>query len=486
MFTFTEWLNDFLVKAAGHKYIKRIPYQSGGKLRYRYIYNATHTHQGKHMMDPSHIKEGTKIMIDDTAGQEVHAHITAVRGDGMVTFTYDDGPLKGQQRTMLREALVQQLNAKHGVKEKIAEAIKKQHAIIARLKERGASDKQIEREQKRLKALGGGTDTSSMSDEELFNDPRIKPYLRVKERLDLLNALRSLPLDTKLQLGQALLRALREKSPLLAEMSQEARVGILQLSSISDEGWYSDELSDAKAKASIEKVIPLVEMSPTALDQTRVARSYGNISHMGKQMALDEIDRFKTDLEAISAAAQGAIDQGANPKVAKDLARAQAEKVLNLYEQLADKRVTLASAGVAGRGGFSVRQQQKRFAEYDKKEDNLRNAVKQAVRSFTRVTPKKEATPSSTELTGVMGDLASRLQGHEFTLSEGTKGKVEIDQDEGRVNLRFEGKPTAEERTRLKERGVSFKWSPSRGVWTRKLTREGLDGAIRVSGLKFK
>lgn len=72
MFTFTEWLNDFLVKAAGHKYIKRIPYQSGGKLRYRYIYNATHTHQGKHMMDPSHIKEGTKIMIDDTAGQEVH------------------------------------------------------------------------------------------------------------------------------------------------------------------------------------------------------------------------------------------------------------------------------------------------------------------------------------------------------------------------------------------------------------------------------
>ena len=106
-----------------------------------------------------------------------------------------------------------------------------------------------------------------------------------------------------------------------------------------------------------------------------------------------------------------------------------------------------------------MRQQQKSFAEYDKKEDNVRNAVKQAVRSFTRVTPKKEATPSSTELTGVMGDLASRLQGHEFTLSEGTKGKVEIDQDEGRVDLRFEGKPTAEERTRLKERGVSFKWS---------------------------
>lgn len=490
MFTFTEWLNDFLVKAAGHKYIKRIPYTSGGKRRYRYIYNVAHTHQGRHMMDPSHIKEGTKIMIDATEGQEVHAHVLNVGVNG-VTFVYDDGPLKGQQKTMSREALLRQLNATHGANKEIREAIKKQHAIIARLKERGASEKQIEREQKRLKALGGGSDTSSMSDEELFNDPRIKPYLRVKDRLDLLEALESLPLDTKHQLGQAFLRLYQEKSPLFDELSEPAKVGILQLSGAAgpsrfDKEWYSDELSDAKAQASIERVIPLVEMSPTALDQTRVARSYGNISHTREQSARAELDRFKTDLEAISAAAQIAIDRGANPKLAKDLARAQAEKVLNLYEQLADKRVTLASSGVAGRGNFNVRQQQKRFAEYDKKQDNLRSAVKQAVRSFDRIGPKKEATSSPTELTGVMGELATKLQGHEFTLSGGTKGKVEIDQDEGRVNLRFEGKPTAEERARIKAPGASFKWSPSRGVWTRKLTREGLDGAIRVSGLKFK
>ena len=57
MFTFSEWLSD-LFKAAGHKYIKRIPYASGGKRRYRYIYNVTHMTGGKHVLDPEHMIVG--------------------------------------------------------------------------------------------------------------------------------------------------------------------------------------------------------------------------------------------------------------------------------------------------------------------------------------------------------------------------------------------------------------------------------------------
>ena len=97
MFSYTQWALDWLSKAAGHKYIKRIPYQSGGRTRYRYIYNVTHTHGGKHVLDPDHMKVGTKLMLDATSGAEVHGHIQSVSGD-KVTFVYDDGPKKGEER----------------------------------------------------------------------------------------------------------------------------------------------------------------------------------------------------------------------------------------------------------------------------------------------------------------------------------------------------------------------------------------------------
>lgn len=153
MFTFQQWLNDFLVKAAGHKYIKRIPYQSGGRLRYRYIYNVTHTHAGKHVLDPDHMKVGTKLMLDATAGKEVHGHITDVSGN-KVTFEYDDGPRKGEVVTMTKTELATELDKVHGISDKLSTARAKQKAVVDKLKERGASDKQIAREQRRLDALG--------------------------------------------------------------------------------------------------------------------------------------------------------------------------------------------------------------------------------------------------------------------------------------------------------------------------------------------
>ncbi|HCT51313.1 MAG TPA: hypothetical protein DF712_02530, partial [Balneola sp.] len=55
-------IKSLLIKAAGHKYIKRIPVgeTKTGKVRYRYIYNATHTVGGKHLLDDAHLQTGTK------------------------------------------------------------------------------------------------------------------------------------------------------------------------------------------------------------------------------------------------------------------------------------------------------------------------------------------------------------------------------------------------------------------------------------------
>ena len=113
MFKFTRII-DALFKARGHKYLKRIPYESRGKLRYRYIYKITHTHKGKHAFHEDHLVEGTKFALSTQSGEEFHGHITSVDGD-KIKYVIDDGPRKGEEVTTTREKLAKELHEKHDV-----------------------------------------------------------------------------------------------------------------------------------------------------------------------------------------------------------------------------------------------------------------------------------------------------------------------------------------------------------------------------------
>lgn len=58
-----------------------------------------------------------------------------------------------------------------------------------------------------------------------------------------------------------------------------------------------------------------------------------------------------------------------------------------------------------------------------------------------------------------------RLREKEISDFDFDGGKVKYDPEEIRFNIFFDDKPSEEIRTKLKSRG--FKWSPSRGAWTR-------------------
>ena len=154
MFTsFSAWALDFLSKAAGHKYIRRIPYTSGGKLRYRYIYKVTHTAGGKHALHEDDVTVGAAFMLGTDKGSEVHAHVKSVDGD-KVTVEYDDGPRKGEKETMSKRDLLSKLDAAHGISAALQSEREKQAKVVAELRASGASEKQIAREQARLDRLG--------------------------------------------------------------------------------------------------------------------------------------------------------------------------------------------------------------------------------------------------------------------------------------------------------------------------------------------
>ena len=152
-------LLELLIKGAGHKYIKRIPVGTTktGRVRYRYIYSATHTVGGKHLLDEAHLKPGAKLMLHSKDGAEVHAHIESVKGD-QVTFTYDDGERKGESRTVSKQQLLAEFNKEHKVGEQIDSAKAALLADIRAAGEKGFSKKQLARLVARLERLGGSVD----------------------------------------------------------------------------------------------------------------------------------------------------------------------------------------------------------------------------------------------------------------------------------------------------------------------------------------
>ena len=58
---------------------------------------------------------------------------------------------------------------------------------------------------------------------------------------------------------------------------------------------------------------------------------------------------------------------------------------------------------------------------------------------------------------------------------------VYTDRDDGRIRIQFDGKPDIEVRTLLKK--YSFKWSPSNGVWQRKITANAMSATQRLVAL---
>lgn len=106
-------LESVVAKAAGHKYLRRIP-TGNPKRPWRYYYRVT---GGKHLAHDDEIVEGAAFRAKD-GEQEGHFHVVGVDGEN-VRVRHDE---TGREATMKREALRAMLHAEHV--EKINAAVK--------------------------------------------------------------------------------------------------------------------------------------------------------------------------------------------------------------------------------------------------------------------------------------------------------------------------------------------------------------------------
>lgn len=102
-FASMDW--DDLGKARTHKYIRRVPYLSGGKRKYRYYYTVT---GGKGLGHAEEIQVKAKFRVE-TEDAEGHLTVLAVKGD-KVTVEHDE---TGDVHVFDKKALQRFLHAQH-------------------------------------------------------------------------------------------------------------------------------------------------------------------------------------------------------------------------------------------------------------------------------------------------------------------------------------------------------------------------------------
>ncbi|RHQ89234.1 hypothetical protein DWX76_12375, partial [Clostridium sp. AF21-20LB] len=70
----------------------------------------------------------------------------------------------------------------------------------------------------------------------------------------------------------------------------------------------------------------------------------------------------------------------------------------------------------------------------------------------------------------------------EFSGWEFDGGRVEMNREDNRLQVFFDGKPDADTRAELKSSG--FRWAPSVGAWQRQLTDNAIRAADRLECIK--
>ena len=151
-----SFLIDSLLKAMGHKYIRRVPkgVTKTGATKYMYYYAGQEGH-GKGVAHESELVTGASFAFGEHGKTRYHAHITKVDGDKL-TIKYDDGDKKGTEETMTKKQFQSMIHGEHSTSIQSAkEKATKQLKDFQAGKEKGVKVKQetLDKLEQRVKNL---------------------------------------------------------------------------------------------------------------------------------------------------------------------------------------------------------------------------------------------------------------------------------------------------------------------------------------------
>ena len=116
--------------------------------------------------------------------------------------------------------------------------------------------------------------------------------------------------------------------------------------------------------------------------------------------------------------------------------------------------------------------------------EKLKASMASSWRSDPRPFESYQLTNNNAEIRRVKARIEqlSKQAQQEFSGWEFDGGRVEMNREDNRLQVFFDGKPDADTRAELKSSG--FRWAPSVGAWQRQLTDNAIRAADRLECIK--
>lgn len=116
--------------------------------------------------------------------------------------------------------------------------------------------------------------------------------------------------------------------------------------------------------------------------------------------------------------------------------------------------------------------------------EKLKASMASSWRSDPRPFESYQLTNNNAEIRRVKARIEqlSKQAQREFSGWEFDGGRVEMNREDNRLQVFFDGKPDADTRAELKSNG--FRWAPSVGAWQRQLTDNAIRAADRLECIK--
>ena len=258
-----------------------------------------------------------------------------------------------------------------------------------------------------------------------------------------------------------------------------------EMNSFSD---YKEGSATAEYRAMVDKAAAIAEQQKSRVDPMYHEKIDHLLDTYARKLAENMNQGFAIDARVPSVLIAGPSNFPVGKKEKQNRARDSNMEEWRHIQGLLDKIRSTGMGGISADDPAAIEKLQKKLDGCallpPDQIEKLKASMASSWRSDPRPFESYQLTNNNAEIRRVktrIEQLSKQAQ-KEFSGWEFDGGRVEMNREDNRLQVFFDGKPDADTRAELKSNG--FRWAPSVGAWQRQLTDNAIRAADRLECIK--
>ena len=258
-----------------------------------------------------------------------------------------------------------------------------------------------------------------------------------------------------------------------------------EMNSFSD---YKEGSATAEYRAMVDKAAAIAEQQKSRVDPMYHEKIDHLLDTYARKLAENMNQGFAIDARVPSVMIAGPANFPVGKKEKQNRARDSNMEEWRYIQGLLDKIRSTGMGGISADDPAAIEKLQKKLDGCALLSPDQIEKLKASMASSWRSDPRPfesyQLTNNNAEIRRVKARIEqlSKQAQQEFSGWEFDGGRVEMNREDNRLQVFFDGKPDADTRAELKSSG--FRWAPSVGAWQRQLTDNAIRAADRLECIK--